>query len=67
MHEGHEDLIRKLAEALIRKLAEAQDRIFDMLLGDDGQAFQEARKYLTRERPDLAERLTVQNTPAYRG
>ena len=38
-------------------LAEVQDRIFDMLLGDDGQAWQEARKYLKRTRPDLVERL----------
>lgn len=38
-------------------LKEAQDRIFDLLLGDDGQAYKEARKYLERHRPDLIKRL----------
>jgi hypothetical protein len=38
-------------------LATAQDRIFDMLLCDDGQAWKEARRYLGRTRPDLASRL----------
>ena len=35
----------------------AQDRIFDMLLSDDGQAWKEARKYLEKSRPDLYEEL----------
>ena len=36
---------------------EAQDRLFDILLGDDGQAYKEAEKYLQRARPDLYQRL----------
>jgi hypothetical protein len=35
----------------------AQDRIFDLLLGDDGQAYKEARRYLEAYRPDLARKL----------
>jgi hypothetical protein len=34
------------AEILENKLGEAIDRIKDMLMGDDGQAFKEARKFL---------------------
>ena len=40
-------------------LTTAQERIFDMLLGDDGQAWDEARKYLARTRPDLIERINT--------
>jgi hypothetical protein len=36
---------------------DAQDRVFDLLLGDDGQAWKEAERYLERARPDLALRL----------
>ena len=36
---------------------EAQDRLFDILLGDDGQAWKEAERYLERTRPDLYQRL----------
>jgi hypothetical protein len=36
----------------------AQDRIFDLLLPEDGYAAKEARKYLERYRPDLIARLT---------
>ena len=36
----------------------AQDRIFDLLLDDDGQAHKEARRYLEAHRPDLYKRLT---------
>ena len=38
-------------------VAAAQDRIFDMLLGDDGQAWEEAERYIERTRPDLYERI----------
>lgn len=38
-------------------VAAAQDRIFDMLLGDDGQAWEEAERYLEKNRPDLYERI----------
>lgn len=31
----------------------AQDRVYDLLLGDDGQAWKEAERYLQRARPDL--------------
>lgn len=33
--------------------SEAQNRLFDVLRGDDGQAWKEAERYLERERPDL--------------
>ena len=36
---------------------EAQERLFDILLGDDGQAYKEAERYLERTRPDLHQRL----------
>ncbi|WP_374335418.1 hypothetical protein [Methyloversatilis sp.] len=35
------------------KLAESQNRLFDVLLGDDAQAWKEAERYLERERRDL--------------
>ena len=38
----------------------AHDRIFDLLLGDDGQAYKEARRYLEAFRPDLARRLEAE-------
>lgn len=38
-------------------VAAAQDRIFDMLLGDDGQAYKEAERYLEKARADLYKRL----------
>lgn len=34
----------------------AQDRLFDLLLPEDGNAEKEARRYLERERPDLYQR-----------
>ena len=36
---------------------EAQERLFDVLLNDDGQAWSEAERYLERTRPDLYQRL----------
>ena len=44
-------------EQLKKRLSEAENRIYDMLLQDDGQAFKEARKYLERNRTDLMEKL----------
>lgn len=37
------------------------DRVFDMLLGNDGQAFKEARKWLERADPELYARLQDQD------
>lgn len=44
-------------------LAEAQNRVYDMALGDDGEAWCEAHKYLERERPDLYRRLIAYQPP----
>ena len=44
-------------------LAEAQSRVYDMALGDDGEAWCEAHKYLERERPDLYQRLITYQPP----
>lgn len=41
-------------------LQQAQDRLFDVLLGDDGQAYKEAERYLERANPDLYRRLLKQ-------
>jgi histone H3/H4 len=56
--------LRKIVEALPNdltnpdnELAQAQNRIFDLLLNDDGQAHKEARNYLKRVRIDLYEKL----------
>ena len=38
-------------------MASVQNRLFDMLLGDDGQAWKEAERYLEKARPDLYERI----------
>lgn len=35
------------------RLAEAYDRIFDMIQGDDGQAWSEAERFLKNHAPDL--------------
>lgn len=39
------------------RAAKAGDRLFDILLGDDGQAWKEAEKYLQQDRPHLFARL----------
>lgn len=39
------------------RLEYACDRIFDMLQGDDGQAWSEAERFLKREAPGLYDRL----------
>lgn len=41
-------------------LQQAQDRLFDVLLGDDGQAHKEAERYLERANPGLYRRLILQ-------
>lgn len=41
-------------------LQQAQDRLFDVLLGDDGQAYKEAERYLERANPGLYRRLILQ-------
>lgn len=39
---------------------DAHNRLFDMLLGDDGQAWKEAERYLERANPELYARLQAQ-------
>jgi len=39
------------------ELEASQDRLFDVLLGDDGQSWKEAERYMERARPDLYERI----------
>jgi len=39
---------------------EVCDRLFDMLLGDDGQAWSEAERFLKRHAPDLYQRIGMQ-------
>jgi len=43
--------------APVSDVGAAQDRLFDILLGDDGQAWKEAERYLEKARPDLYERI----------
>lgn len=45
----------------LSELDEAQDRIFDLLLGDDAQAYKEAERYLAKTRPDLKARLDARD------
>ena len=54
-------LLREVADGLDpgNSLGKVQDRLFDVLLGDDGQAWPEALRYLRDHRPDLADRFTV--------
>lgn len=47
----------KLIFKAVRPHNEAQDRLFDILLDDDGQAWSEAERYLEKNRPDLYQRL----------
>lgn len=44
-------------DAVPPQVEAAQDRLFDVLLGDDGQAWKEAERYIERTRPDLYERI----------
>ena len=48
-------------EAEIERLREAEDRLFDVLLVDDGQAHKEGRRYLQQNRPDLFQALEAEN------
>lgn len=52
-----DEQLRKFYEVRQEQLNTAHNRIFDMLLGDDGQAFSEAERYLERENPKLWEKL----------
>lgn len=58
--------MRARAEAVEAALAVAQDRIFDLLLPEDGYAAKEARKYLAEKRPDLIEKLNANPAAAGR-
>jgi hypothetical protein len=49
--------MRREDVAPVSDVGAAQDRLFDMLLGDDGQAWKEAERYLEKARPDLHERI----------
>lgn len=48
------------AKNSVGDLQQAQDRLFDVLLGDDGQAHKEAERYLERANPGLYRRLILQ-------
>lgn len=48
------------AKNSVGDLQQAQDRLFDVLLGDDGQAYKEAERYLERANPGLYRRLILQ-------
>jgi hypothetical protein len=48
------------AKNSVGDLQHAQDRLFDVLLGDDGQAHKEAERYLERANPALYMRLILQ-------
>lgn len=48
------------AKNSVGDLQQAQDRLFDVLLGDDGQAHKEAERYLKRSNPALYRRLILQ-------
>lgn len=41
----------------LERVKAAEDRIYDLLLGDDAQAYKEAQRYLEQHRPDLAAEL----------
>lgn len=51
----HTDLVE-----VQKRLDEACDRLYDMLLGGDGQAFSEAERFLKRHRPDLYNRIGME-------
>ena len=52
-----------IAVEVQKRFAEACDRLYDMLLGDDGQAFSEAERFLKRHRPDLYNRIGMEGQP----
>lgn len=53
------DVMRRERDEARAALAAAQDRLFDLYLGDDGQAWDEAGKYLAQHRPDLSARAAL--------
>lgn len=55
---GADEFREGLAAVLRDVLTDAHNRIFDLLLGDDGQAHKEAVRYLKRAAPDLHARLS---------
>lgn len=52
-----EDIELAQAGVASTDLERAQNRLFDVLLGDDGQAHKEGMRYMERARPDLYARL----------
>lgn len=51
-----------LANEVARRYAEACDRLFDIMLGDDGEAHFQAERFLKAHRPDLYNRLGLNDT-----
>ena len=49
---------RKYSLCTSCQLEEANKRIYDLLLGDDEQAYKEARRYLEKHAPELYELLS---------
>lgn len=45
-------------------LSEACDRLYDMLLGDDGEAYFQAERFLKQHRPDLYAKIGMQQRSA---
>jgi hypothetical protein len=56
-HPTKPDMLMFVKREYVYPEKEAQDRLFDILLGDDGQAWKEAERYLERVRPDLYQKL----------
>ena len=42
-----------------KNLQEALDRIFDLLLGDDAQAYKEAERFLLKHKPEPREKYAA--------
>ena len=51
---------RDVAVEVQKRFAEACERVYDLLLGDDGEAYFEAEKFLKRVRPDLYNRIGME-------
>lgn len=49
------------AQDLRKRLDEACERLYDMLLADDGEAWSQAERFLKQHRPDLYNRLHVED------
>ena len=52
---------KQVVEDMEAKFREACDRIYDMLLQDDGQAFSEAERFLKANAPDLYNKIGTNN------